>query len=131
MITESMITQGAHIISLAVTEIGWRESAKDFLISSPTAEMWLAAFQVTVLITLAILTFWQIIRDKRSEHRLKEKITELKGATEELRLEIAEINREQIHVLEEILEAEPPPKKVSGFNPQELKALSELAKRLS
>jgi len=130
MITESMITQGAHVISLAVTEIGGRESAADFLISSPAAERWLAAFQVSVLIILAILTFWQIIRDKRSEHRLKEKIAELKATTEELRLEIAEINREQINVLEEILEAEPPPKKVPGFNPQELKALSELAKRL-
>lgn len=131
MITENMIIQGAYIISAAATEMGWWESTKDYLISSPAAEMGLAVFQVTVLITLAILTFWQIIRDKRSEHRLKEKITELKAATEELRLEIAEINREQIHVLEGILEAEPPPKKVPGFNPQELKALSELAKRLS
>lgn len=130
MITESMIIQGPHVISLAVTEIGWWESAKDFLITSPTAGMWFTAFQVTVLIILAILTFWQIIRHKRSEHRLKEKIGELKAATEELRLEIAEINREQINVLEEIIEAEPPSKQIPGFNPQELKALSELAKRL-
>jgi type VI protein secretion system component VasK len=126
-----MIIQGPHVISLAVTEIGRWESTTDFLISSPTAERWLAAFQVTVLIILAILTFWQIVRHKHSEYRLKEKITELKTATEELRLEIAEINREQINVLEDILEAEPPSKKVPGFNPQELKALSELAKRLS
>ena len=92
--------------------------------------MWVTACQVVALIILAILVFREIARHTHSEHRLKQKINELTAANEELRLEIAEFDREQIDILEDIIDAEPPGKKIPGFNPQELKALSELAKRL-
>jgi hypothetical protein len=130
MITESMIIQDTYIISLALTEMGWWESAKDYLITSPTAGIWLTVIQETVLMTLAILIFWQIAKHRRCKHQLKENISELNATNKELRQEIDEINQEQIDILEEIIDAEPPNKKIPGFNPQELKALSELAKRL-
>jgi hypothetical protein len=63
-------------------------------------------------------------------HRLKKKIVKLTAANKILRQEVDELKREQVDILEDIIEAEPPTKDIPGFNPQELKALAELARRL-
>ncbi len=82
--------------------------------------------------------FRVIARHKRSEHHLKQEIAKLTDINVELRQEIIELrheidklNQEQVEVLEDIIDAEPLGKEVPRFNPQEMKALSELAKRLS
>jgi len=95
-----------------------------------TAEAQFTVFAVVALIISLILVFWVIAKHKRSEDRLKQNIARLTAANEKLRQEIAELNREQIEVLQDIIDAEPPAKEIPGFNPQETKALSELAKRL-
>jgi ABC-type sugar transport system ATPase subunit len=74
--------------------------------------------------------FWVIAKHRDSEHRFKQKIAELTTTNEKLQQEIAELNGEEIEILESIIDAKPSKKKIPGFNPQELRALSELARRL-
>ncbi len=74
--------------------------------------------------------FWLIAKHRNSEHRLKQEIAELTTTNEKLHQEIDELNGEEIEILESIIDAKPSKKKILGFNPQELKALSELARRL-
>ncbi|MHC4653844.1 MAG: hypothetical protein ACYS91_02365 [Planctomycetota bacterium] len=74
--------------------------------------------------------FWVIAKHRHSEHRLKQKITELTTTNEKLQQEIDKRNGEEIEILEGIIDAKPPKKEIPLFNPQELKALSELASRL-
>jgi len=122
MITENMTIQGLHIISLALTPIEWWEAAKRYFTTASAAEMWLTVFGVVVLITSVILLFLV-----RAKYRHIAKLTDSK---EKLLQEIAELKREQVDVLENRIDAKPPRKEIPGFNPQEMKALSELAKRL-
>jgi regulator of replication initiation timing len=102
---------------------------------------------------MAILVFWIITKQKQPDHHFKKKIAELVATNKKLRQEVPdhhlkkkiaelitinkklqqeidELKREQIEILEDVIEAEPPAKNIPGFNPQELKALAELAKRL-
>jgi hypothetical protein len=74
--------------------------------------------------------FWVISKHKHSEHRLKQKIAELTTTNEKLHQEIDELSGEEIEILESIIDAKPSKKETPLFNPQELKALSELARRL-
>ncbi|MHC4083942.1 MAG: hypothetical protein ACYSWZ_02075 [Planctomycetota bacterium] len=74
--------------------------------------------------------FWVISKHKHSEHHLKQKIAELTTTNEKLQQEIDKLNGEEIKILESIIDAKPPKKEIPLFNPQELKALSELARRL-
>jgi cell division protein FtsB len=83
---------------------------------------------IAVIISITLL-FWIIIK-QRQTHRLKQKIAELTATNKMLRQKVDELKREQVDILEDIIEAEPPTKKIPGFNPQELKALAELARRL-
>jgi septal ring factor EnvC (AmiA/AmiB activator) len=108
---------------------------------------------ISLLICLAMPVFWIITKQKQPDHRLKKKIAELMATNKKLQQEvpnhrlkkkIAELTtinkklqqeveglkREQIEILEDIIEVEPPAKNIPGFNPQEMKALAELAKRL-
>jgi hypothetical protein len=108
---------------------------------------------ISLTILLAILVFWIITRQKQSDrhlkmkiaelmatnkmlqqevddHHLKNKIAELTTINKKLQHEVDELKREQIEILEDVIEAEPPANNIPGFNPQELKALAELAKRL-
>ena len=116
MITENLTKQGLHIISLALTPIEWWEAAKRYFTTASAAETWLTVFEVVVLIISVILLFLVIAKNRHFEHRLKQKIDELK--------------REPVDVLEDITDAKPPRKEIPGFNPQEMKALSKLANRL-
>jgi len=74
--------------------------------------------------------FWVIDKHRHSEDRLKQKISELTTTNEKLQQEINRLNGEEIEILESIIDAKPPKKKTPLFNPQELKALGELARRL-
>jgi len=107
---------------------------------------------ISLTILLAILVFWIITKQKQPDHHFKKKIAELMATNKKLKQEVddhlkkkiaelttinkklqqevEELKREQIEILEDVIEAEPPAKNIPGFNPQELKALAELAKRL-
>lgn len=116
MITENMTIQGLHIISLVLTPIERWEAARRYLTTASAAKVWLTVLAVVALIISVILVFLVIAKHRHFERRLKQKSAELK--------------REQVDVLEDITDAKPPRKEIPGFNPQEMKALSELAKRL-
>jgi cell division protein FtsB len=129
MMTEYMNIQGLHTISLELTPTELWESARHFLNTASVTEVWSLAFAVAVLIISVMLVFW-LIAKHRHVHHLKQKIAELTSTNEKLRQEIAELNGEEIEILESIIDAKPPKKEIPGFNPQELKALAELARRL-
>jgi hypothetical protein len=95
------------------------------------AEVSLTAFTWIVLIISVMLLFRVIARHRRTEHYLKQEITKLTTINVELRQEIDKLYLEQVEILEDIIDAEPPDTELLGFNPQEMRALSELAKRLS
>lgn len=128
--TENISIQWLHTISLGLTPIEWWESAGHPLITASTTEVSLTVFKAIALIVLALLVFWEIARHRNSGDRLKQKITELTTTNEKLRQQISELNGEEIELLEGIIDAKPPKKDIPWFNPQELRALSELAKRL-
>ncbi len=115
---------------MAVTPTELLKSAMHFLNIASTTEVRFTALALIALIISITLLLWVIAR-QRHTHRLKKKIAELTAANKMLRQEVNELKREQVDILEEIIEAEPPMKQIPGFNPQELKALAELARRLS
>jgi len=92
--------------------------------------VWSTAFAGIVLIISVILLLRVIVRHRCSERHLKQEIARLTDINIELRQEIYKLNEEQVEVLEDIIDAKPPDKEIPRFNPQEMKALSELAKRL-
>jgi hypothetical protein len=91
---------------------------------------WSTAFVWVVLVISVILLFRLIAGQRRSELHLKQEITKLTDINIELRQDIDKLHHEQVEILEDIIDADPPGKEIQGFNPQEMKALSELAKRL-
>lgn len=115
---------------MAVTPTELLESAMHFLNTASATEVWLAAFAVIAVIISVTLIVW-VIAKHRHVHRLKKKIAKLTATNKMLRQEVEELNQEQVDILEDIIDAEPPMKEIPGFNPQELKALAELARRLS
>lgn len=114
---------------MAVTPTELLESAEHFLNTASATEVRLTALAL-IAVTISITLLLWVITRQRHTHRLKKKIAELTATNKMLRKEIDELNQEQVEVLEDIIEAEPPMKKIPGFNPQELKALAELARRL-
>jgi len=123
-----MIIEVVQIIPLALAPIKRWEYTN--ILCNSAAVVWSMAFVTIAVIIPVTLVLWIIAR--RNTHRLKQKIAELKAANKMLQQEVDELRREQVDILEDIIDAEPPPtKKMAGFNPQELKALSELARRLS
>jgi len=119
-----------HIISLALAPIEqWQYTTRLFNAASQI-EVRPAAFVVIAVIIPVTLVFGIILEHRRT-HRLKQKIALLKATNKMLQQKVHELKKEQVDILEEIIEADPPRKKLPGFNPQELKALSELARRLS
>jgi len=67
---------------------------------------------------------------RQVEEHLKQQTTELTAVNEKLRREISEHEQEEKELLEDIIDAKDQTKEIVLFNPQELKALAELAKRL-
>ncbi len=72
----------------------------------------------------------QITEHRQAEESFRQQMNEMVAANEQLKQQIAEHKDSEEKLLEDIIEAETPTKKTLPFNPQELKALSELAKRL-
>jgi predicted PurR-regulated permease PerM len=127
---ESMTMQWLHIIYLTLTPIKrWEAAKRPFMSTTSPAETWLTVFGIVVLIVSVILLFVvrakhkQIARLTATKQKLLQQITGLQQ-------QIAELNRDIIQVIENIIDAKPPAKQTPGFNPQEIKALSELAKHL-
>ena len=126
MISESLIIKGLYIIFLALTPIEQLEAAA---IAETRLMLILTVFAVFTLIVSVILLFVvrakhkQIARLTATKQKLLQQITGLQQ-------QIAELNRDIIQVIENIIDAKPPAKQTPGFNPQEIKALSELAKHL-
>lgn len=65
------------------------------------------------------------------EHYLNQKLAGLIRAVQQLQDNIGDLNQKEIGLLEDIIDAKQPDQETPGLNPQELKALSELAKRLA
>ena len=114
MITESITIQGLHAISLALTPIERWGVARGPFNTASAAEVrlmvTLTVFAVVVLIISVILLFWA-----RAKYR---HIAKLTVTNEKLRQEIAELNRGQVEVLEDIIDAEPPRKEIPALNYQ-------------
>ena len=114
MITENMTIQGLHVISLALTPIERWGVARGPFNTASAAEVrlmvTLTVFAVVVLIISVILLFLT-----RAKHR---HIAKLTVTNEKLRQKIAELNRGQVEVLEDIIDAEPPRKEIPALNPQ-------------
>lgn len=126
-----MTIQVPYVISWVLTPIERWKAVVHPLSTASANGAWLTAFVWIVLIISVILLFRVIVRYRRCEHHLKQEIAKLTATNVKLRQEIAELSGEEIEILESIIDAKPLKKEVLGFNPQELKALSELAKRLS
>jgi hypothetical protein len=125
-----MSIQGPYVIFLVLTPIKfWQVVVHPFIIAF-TGEASLTVFAGIFLVISVILLGRLISRHGHFEDHLKREIANLTTINIELRHKIDKLYEEQVEVLEEIIDAEPPEKEVSGFNPQEMKALSELAKRL-
>ena len=126
-----MTIQVPYVISFVLTTIEQWKVIVHPLSTASANGAWLTAFVWIVLVICIILLFRLIARYRLSEHHLKQEITKLTDINIEFRQEIDKLYHEQVEVLEDIIDAEPPDKEIPGFNPQEMKALSELAKRLS
>ncbi len=126
-----MTIQVPYVISLLQTTIERWKAVVHPLSAASANGAWSTAFVWIVLVISVILLFRLIARQRRSEHHLKQEIAKLTDINIELRQEINKLYQEQVEVLEDIIDAEPPDKEIQGFNPQEMRALSELAKRLS
>ncbi len=72
----------------------------------------------------------QITEHRQAEESFRQQMNEMVAANEQLKQQIAEHKDSEEELLESIIEAEAPTKKIPLFNPQELKALAELANRL-
>jgi len=122
MITESIIIQGLHVISLALTPIERWGTARHPFDTTSLGVVLLTGFAVVALIISVILLFWVFAKHRRSEHRLnlkiaeltitnikqRQEIAELTATNEKLQQENAEIYRKQLEVLENIIDAENP-----------------------
>ena len=126
-----MTIQVPYVISLLQTTIEQWKVIVHPLSTASANGAWLTAFVWIVFVISVILLFRLIARHRRSEHHLKQEIAKLTDISIELRQEIDKLHQEQVEILEDIIDADPPGKEIQGFNPQEMKALSELAKRLS
>ena len=126
-----MTIQVPYVISFVLTTIEQWKVIVHPLSAASANGAWSTAFVWIVLVISVILLFRVIARYRRSEHHLKQEIAKLTDINIELRQEIGKLHQEQVEILEDIIDADPPGKEIQGFNPQEMKALSELAKRLS
>ena len=65
------------------------------------------------------------------DHYLNQKLAGLIRVVQQLQDRVGDLDQREIELLEDIVDAKPPGEETAGLNPQELKALSELAKRLA
>ena len=129
MITESITLQGSAVYSLGVRPTELLESARHFLDTASETEVRLTALAL-IAVTISITLFFWIISRQRHTYRLKKNVAKLTATNKMLLQKVEELKQEQVEILEDIIDAEPPEREIPGFNPQELKALAELARRL-
>jgi len=65
------------------------------------------------------------------EHCLNQELAGLIERVQHLQDKVSDLNQKEIELLEDIIDAKQPDEETPGLNPQELKAISELAKRLA
>ena len=65
------------------------------------------------------------------EHCLNQELAGLIERVQNLQDKVSDLNQKEIELLEDIIDAKQPDQETPGLDPQELKALSELAKRLA
>ena len=123
MITESIAVKGLYVISLAQTPIyggyEWWKATKD----SYDTELWFfTVFAVVALIISVILLFWVFAKHEHYEQSLNLKITELIITNEKLG-ETAELNRERVEALENIIDGEQSRKEIPTLSSREFKPL--------
>ena len=119
MIIENMTSQMFYVISLSLTANEKWKAAGSFT-SGSKVEGLFTALAMIALITAIVLMFWVFSRNKRSEHELNIKITELTvnniklrqenneltTTNEKLQQENAELSREKIEILENKINTE-------------------------
>jgi len=113
MIIENMTSQMLYVIALSLTANEKWKAAGSFT-SGSKAEGLFTALAMIALITAIVLMFWVFSRNKRSEHELNIKITELTVNDIKLRQENneltqqenAELSREKIEALENKINTE-------------------------
>ena len=76
------------------------------------------------------LAQYRLTEHRQAEESFRQQMNEMAEANEQLKQQIAEHKDSEEELLESIIEAEVLTKETPLFNPQELKALAELAKRL-
>jgi chromosome segregation ATPase len=65
------------------------------------------------------------------DHYLNQKLAGLTRMVQQLQDRVGGLDQKEIELLEDIIDAKQPSEETAGLNPQELRALSELAKRLA
>jgi len=65
------------------------------------------------------------------DHYLNEKLAVVTRMVQQLQHRVGDLDQKEIELLEDIIDAKQPGEETAGLNPQELRALSELAKRLA
>ena len=112
MIIENMTSQMLYVISLSLTANEKWKAAGSFT-SGSKVEGLFTVLAMIALITAIVLMFWVFSRNKRIEHELNIKITELtvnniklkqennelKTANKKLQQENTELSREKIEIL--------------------------------
>jgi uncharacterized protein HemX len=119
MIIENMTSKMLFIISLSLTANEKWKAAGSFTSSSKVEGLFTVLAMIALIIAI-VLMFWVFSRNKRAEHELNIKITELtvnniklrqdnnelKTDNEKLRQENAELSREKIEILENRINTE-------------------------
>lgn len=72
----------------------------------------------------------EITARENSEFHLRQKLAELTTANRKLQDRVAELKRQELEMLQDVVDAEQPRQRVPALDPEELKALSNLAKHL-
>lgn len=73
----------------------------------------------------------KIAEGKELMHYLNEKLAVVTRMVQQLQRRVGDLDQKEIELLEDIIDAKQPGEETAGLNPQELRALSELAKRLA
>jgi uncharacterized protein HemX len=119
MIIENMTSQMLYVISLSLTANEKWKAAGSFTSGSKVEGLFTVLAMIALIIAI-VLMFWVFSRNKRSEHELNIKITELTvndiklrqenneltTTNEKLQQENAELSREKIEALENRINTE-------------------------
>ena len=100
MMTKNMTVQLLYVVLLAIGAKERWSAAKSGFNGASSAEGWMTALAVIALIIAVMLTIWSLVKHKRSENFLRQKISELTIINNRLRKEIAEINGEPLECWE-------------------------------